>query len=408
MYDRLKNAIEAVKLIDNHGHPGFAEYFAALPAERRIAFAVDSFKTPEEVSAGFPYLRDLHYEAYERFYGFTRQEIQDSANRENLAEEYAAKRKNLGSLVDQIMAAAGVDLLLANIVLPESLKNNNSIRFVASLDPLLFPFDNSYLKQRPLAKSFVGFFEYALAELKQKHGCEEGTFSGYLHFVDRVIAGYVQDRAAAFKFAVAYARTTYFEKIDVSQGDELFRGAKAGDTEAYRKLQDLLAWYILRRIVRLEMAVQFHLAVTDNYVNYYDPLNLANILEDEELKALKLVVLHGGYPRYGQAELLALGGLTPNNVCIDFSGRIMFANHPKIIAKMLRTWLEKPVLWDKILYGSDVLWGERYIYTCARTARDSVYFALAGMLDEDIIDEETALTIARKILRENAIRVYKL
>lgn len=239
MYDRLKQVVESVKIIDNHGHPGFAEYFEGLPEEHRVSFAVDSFKTPEEVAAGFPYIRELHY-------------------------------------------------------------------------------------------------------------------------------------------------------------------------EAYQKLQDLLVWYILRQIVSLDMVVQFHFAVTDNYVNYFDPMNLANILEDEELKNIKLVILHGGYPRYGQAELLALGGITPNNVCIDISGRIMFANHPKIIAKMLRNLLEKPLLWDKILYGSDVLFGERYIYTCARTVRDSVYYALAGMIDEDIIDEDTGIMISNKILRDNAIRLYKL
>ena len=47
-------------------------------------------------------------------------------------------------------------------------------------------------------------------------------------------------------------------------------------------------------------------------------------------------------------------------------------------------------------------------YTCARTGRDSVYFALASMIEEDIIDEDTAIVIARKILRENALRLYRL
>lgn len=409
MYDRLKREIETIKIIDDHGHPGFTEYFEALPPDQRIAFAVDPYKTPEEVSAGFPYLRDLHYEAYEKFYGFSKSDIQDVAKRNELAEQYAVKRKNISILIDQIMEEAGVELLLANIALPKSLENKPNIRFVPSLDPLVFPFNNSYLKERVLSKSFLGFFEYVLPELKRKYSYEEGTdFSGYLLFIDRVMQGYVQAKAAAFKFVIAYARTTYFEKIDLLQGPELFAEAQMGNQEAYRKLQDVLVWYILRQIVRMDMAVQFHFAITDNYVDYFDPLNLSNVLEDEELKKIKLVILHGGYPRYVQAEVLALGGLTPNNVSIDISGRIMFANHPKIIAKMLRTWLEKPVLWDKLLYGSDVLWGERYIYTCARTGRDSVYFALAGMIDDDIIDEDTAITIARKILRENALRLYKL
>lgn len=409
MYDRLKHEIETIKIIDDHGHPGFAEYFEALPTDQRIAFAVDPFRTPEEVSAGFPYLRDLHYEAYGKFYGFSKSDIQDAAKRNELAEQYNLKRKNSSELIDRIMDEAGVELLLANIALPKSLENKPNIKFVPSLDPLVFPFNNSYLKERVLSKSFLSFFEYVLPELKKQYSYVEGTdFSGYLRFIDRVMQGYMQEKVAAFKFVIAYARTTYFEKIDLQQGPELFAEAQMGIQEAYRKLQDLLVWYILRQIVRLDMAVQFHFAITDNYVAYFDPLNLSNVLADEELKKLKLVILHGGYPRYVQAEVLALGGLTPNNVYIDISGRIMFANHPKIVAKMLRSWLEKPVLWDKLLYGSDVLWGERYIYTCARTGRDSVYFALAGMIDDDIIDEDTAIIIARKILRENALRLYRL
>lgn len=194
----------------------------------------------------------------------------------------------------------------------------------------------------------------------------------------------------------------------MSEGPTLYEKAKSGDREAYTRLQDLFVWYVMRKSIIYDLPVQFHFAITNNHVDYFDPLNLTNMLEDPQLMNAKIVILHGGYPRFDSSEVLALGGLSVNNVYIDISGRIMFANHPKNIAKMLRNWLEKPALWDKILYGSDVLWGERYIYTCAKTARDAVYYALAGMIDDNIIDEATAITIARKILRENSIKLYKL
>ena len=408
MYDRLKKTIDNIKMIDDHGHPGFAMYFSKLPPERRIPFATDEYKSPEESCGGFPFLRELHYEAYSRFYGFKRADIQNPEKRTALADAYDQKRRNIANWIDGLMDDAGVEILMANIALPPELRNKKNILFVPSVDPLVFPFDNAYLKIRPLSKYFIGYFEYELMELKKKFYYEENHFAGYLNFIDKVLADYMQDRPPAFKFVIAYARDTCFEKIDIETGPELYEAAKRGDQKAYTQLQDLLVWYIMRKIVQYDMAVQFHYAITDNYVNYFEPLNLANLLADEELKNAKIVILHGGYPRYGSAEILALGGLTPNNVCIDISGRIMFANHPKVIAKMLRGWFEKPILWDKIIYGSDVLWGERYIYTCAKTGRDAVYFALSGMVDEDIIDEDTAIVIARKILRENAIRVYGL
>lgn len=408
MHDRLRNIIETMKIIDDHGHPGFAMYFSELPEDRRIPFATDEYKTPEESCGGFPFQRELHYESYASLYGFERSDIQDLAKRNELAAIYNQKRLAIADWIDDIMDQAGVEVLMANIALPEGLKNKANIRFVPSVDPLVFPFDNSYLKKRPLSKYFLGYFEYSLAELKMKFQYKDDGFDSYLVFIDHVLESYLQENSAAFKFAMAYARDTSFERINMEEGPGLYEAAKDGDQQAYTKLQDLFVWYIMRKIVKYDMAVQFHFAITDNYVNYFDPLNLSNMLEDEELKNAKIIILHGGYPRYGSAEILALGGLTPNNVCIDISGRIMFANHPKVIAKMLRGWLEKPILWDKIIYGSDVLWGERYIYTCAKTGRAAVYFALSGMIDEDIIDEDTAIVIARKILRENAIRIYNL
>lgn len=408
MYDRLRTAVDTIKIIDDHGHPCFTEFFENVPAEQRIAFAVDPFKTPEESSAGFPYLRDLHYEAYEKLYGFSKEDIKNPGKREELSTAYEQKRKHMGEFIDEIMELAGVEALLVNFVMPDSLKGKENLKFVPVIDPLFFPFDDTYLKQRVLGKSFVGSYEYILSCLKNKYDFKEKGFEEYLGFIDQVLEDYVKDGCVAFKFALAYARNTYFEKVDLKEGPTLYEKAKSGDNKAYTRLQDLFVWHVMRKAVKYNLPVQFHFAVTDNYVEYFDPLNLANMLADPELMHAKIVILHGGYPRFSSSEVLALGGLSVNNVYIDISGRIMFANHPKIIAKMLRNWLEKPALWGKILYGSDVLWGERYLYTCAKTARDAVYYALDGMIDDDIIDEDTAITIAKNILRENSIKLYHL
>lgn len=408
MYTRLRSIISNIKIIDDHAHPGFAEYFEKVPDEKRVAFAVDSYKLPKDSSGGFPYLTNLHYEAYEKLYGFTKEDIDNPNKKNELSEIYQKKRKAIRGFIDEIMDYAGVETTIANYVLPDSLKGKKNIKFIPVIEPLFFPFDNSYLKNRILGKSFIGSYEYILDNLKDKCGFKEKGFKEYLQFIDKVLNDYVKDGCVGFKLCISYARNTIFEKVDVNEGYLLYEEAKNGNMEAYKRLQDLLVWYFFRKALHYDMPVQIHFAVTDNYVQYFDPLNISNILEDEELKDLKIVILHGGYPRFKNAETLALGGLTPNNVYIDISGRIMFANHPKIIAKMLRDWLEKPALWNKILYGSDMLWGERYIYTCAQTGRDAVYYALEGMIDDDIIDENIAIDIARKILRENAVNLYKL
>ncbi|WP_408956514.1 amidohydrolase family protein [Natroniella sp. ANB-PHB2] len=412
MYKKLRSVIDDIKIIDNHGHPGFAKYFENVPKDKRISFAVDIYKDPEEVSYGFPYLKELHYEAYNKLYNFSRKDIDNEAKRDELNNKYQKKREDLDDFIDVVMKEAGVETLIGNYVLPESLKSKENIEFIPVIDPVILPFDNTYLKQSLLSESFVKTAEYLLDELMDKYDFNKifanQGLDGYLKFIDKVINEYVKEGIVGFKLALTYYRTSYFEKIDKEQADVLYREAKNGNINSYKKLQDFLVWYLMEKSIEYDLPIQIHFAVTDTPVENFDPMNLSNVLNDQKLKDVKIVILHAGYPRYERARLMALGGLSPNNVYIDISGRVMFGNHPKIIAKMLRGFLEFPALWDKILYGSDVLWGDRYIYTAAKTGRDAVYYALEGMLDEEIIDEDKAIMIAKKIFRDNSLDLYNL
>lgn len=404
----LKREIESIRLIDNHCHPGLALYFDNKPPEKRLAFAVDRFLHPRESRGEFDYQVELHYEAYEKLYGFSRADIDNPAQHPELEKRYQEKRQQTRTFIDQVMAASGIETIIGNFVLPDCLKNKPNVQFTPLIDQLVLPFDNTVLQNRVLGKSLIGLYRLLLDELKAKYDYQEAGFANYLQFIDRALQGYLDEGCCGLKFGIAYARTTLFENVPMARGPILYQRAIKGDAAAYVELQDLLVWYTMRRIVELDVPVQFHFAVTDHHIRSFNPMNLANLLEDEQLKNAKIVILHGGYPNFQNAETLALGGLAnANNVYIDFSGRIMFANHPRIIARMLRTWLEKPALWNKLLYGSDIIWGERYLYTCARTGRDAVYLAINSLLEDHIISEETALKLARKLLRENALNLYQ-
>lgn len=407
-YPALRQAINDISIIDDHAHLGLAEYYETFPEDKRIAFVSDVFKTPQECSYGWDYLKDLHYEAYEKFYGFSRRDLDDPAKREALAAAYANKRKDIGAFLDEVMQAAKVELVLTNMRRPKSLEGKPSIKLIPWLDCLVLPFNNDYLKQRLLGSWYVRCNEYELQLLMEQYQFQLGDFNAYLAFIDRVVTDYIHGGCPGLKFLLATQRKTIFAKLDESEGPMLYKKAAAGDTEAYTRLQDLLVWHILRKAVELDVPVQFHCAVLDNTVDYYDAYNLKNLIDDAELQKAKIVILHGSYPSFDHANNLATAGLAPNNVYIDISGRIMFGNHPQNIAKMLRNWLDKPMLWDKVLYGSDTLFGERFVYTCARTGRDGVYLALAGMIEDDMVSEATAISIANRILRENSRKLYKV
>ncbi len=407
-YPVLKKAIDAITIIDDHAHLGLVEYYETFPVEKRIAFVTDVFKTPQECCYGWDYLKELHYEAYEKFYGFTRSELDDPSKREVLAAAYAKKRENISGFLDVVMEAANVELVLTNMRMPKSLEGKKTIKLIPWLDCLILPFNNDHLKERVLGSWYVRCNEYELQLLMEKYRFQMSGFQEYLAFVDQVVADYVQSGCPGLKFLLATQRTTVFRKVSESEGPALYEQAKNGNVAAYTALQDLIVWHIMRKAVELDVPVQFHCAVLDNTVDYYDAYNLKNFIDDPELQKAKIVILHGSYPSFDHANNLATAGLAPNNVYIDISGRIMFGNHPQNIAKMLRNWLDKPMLWDKILYGSDALFGERYVYTCAKTARDGIYLALAGMLEDGMISESTAISIANRILRENSRKLYKL
>ncbi len=413
MYEKLKETINEIKIIDDHSHPGcfIATDEMNMPADARFPFN-DSFSHPNAQAYGFPYLENLHYEAYKKFYGFSREDINNPDKQSELASIYEEKKQHLGDFIEEIMDASGVDYLIANLAMPKQLYGRDRIGIINTVDPLLFPFNNEYMSGKPFSKIYLKQFEHYLRLYKTKYGFakDDFTYDEYMTFVDHVMDQMRSDGSLGYKMICAYARTTYFKKYDEALAEGFFNKAKAGDTEAYTAFQDCVAWHIFRRAAMTDMPIQVHMAMIDGDAEYTNPLNFTELTMDEVASNTKLVVLHCGYPRFNEMTTLALAAklFQKNCVYIDLSGRVMFGNHPKVIAKNIRNWLDFPALWGKMVYGSDTLLGERVIYTASKTARDAIYYALESALDDQLFTEETAIHIAKGILRNNSIDLYHL
>jgi len=412
MYQRLKEEIENIWIVDDHGHPGITEVSDSYPnpPEDKMPFS-DIYVHPRTAARGFAYTEELIYEAYEKFYGFTREQINDPGQEDVLREIYEKKRLDLGNFIEDVMKESKVEFLMANYHIPESLVTKKNITLVPGLDPLLFPFNAGKLFTRPMAHYYLAEFGHISRELKTTYGLpNEYGFDEYMQFVDRVLDGYRKNGAPAVKFMLAYVRSLYFPNMDDKSPEAMFSSAQSGNPGAYLDFQSYLFWHIMRRLSDMDLPVQIHAAVTDNAPSDFDPMNLENILRDKKGYHTKIVLLHGGSPAFKSTTrmLLAQFGLHSNNIYVDFSGRILYYNHPKIVAEMLHQWLIYPELRRKVIYGSDVLFGTHYIYTCARMARDGVYYALEGLLDDGIIDQDEAIKTAKNILRNNAIKLYRL
>ncbi|MDK2866183.1 MAG: uncharacterized protein PWP51_24 [Clostridiales bacterium] len=411
MYFELRRITDTISIVDDHAHVGITQAVNELGAYiKPLLPASDVYLPPIQSSFGFPYLEALHEEAYVNYYGFIPEDLNQASQYKKLAVAYEAKRCDLKQTFNDFMKMGNVEHVISNLFLPEALKDEANISLIPMIDPLMYPFGDYFVTDRPMAKPYVLSFGYILSEIKKTYGvCDDPDFDTYMAMVDRVLDDYKLKGYKGYKIISAYVRSLYFEKPSET-GNKLYEAARSGDANAYRAFQDFIVWKVMEKSAQNGMPVQLHTALIDGHIDVTNPINLSNFLKDETTYQAKIVLLHAGYPMFDNAKLMAMASkpLTVNNVYIDISGRVMFANDPTIIAKMLRNFLEVPALWKKILYGSDTLLGERFLFTCAKTGRRAVYLALAGMIDDGIVTEPVAVQIAKDILRNNAIRLYEL
>jgi uncharacterized protein len=125
------------------------------------------------------------------------------------------------------------------------------------------------------------------------------------------------------------------------------------------------------------------------------------------LRKTNFVMIHGGWPF--TATITAL--LEKPNAYLDFSAQTLI-HTPHTLARTLREWLE--FVPEKIMFGTDAypyseeLDWEESAWIAARTGREALAIALSGMVDDGEITYARAVDLARMVLRENAIKLYRL
>ena len=167
---------------------------------------------------------------------------------------------------------------------------------------------------------------------------------------------------------------------------------------------------IAREAGRLGLAVHIH--STDGAGGFYnargsDPQLLESAFNDSTLRGANFVIVHGGWPLVERT----MGMLWKANVYADFSMMDVAAD-PTELARALRLWLSE---WpDKVLFGTDAFEGgpeqkwEQGAWLASASARHALGVALTGMMRDGEITRARAERIARMVLRDNAVALYKL
>ena len=391
--------ISRIRAIDNHAHPVRVVPSGAPPDREFDALPVDHME-PQSDPVGMRPGGPLLVAASQALYG-----AQGKARTmQEKGEQYPA----------WVLDRMGVDVMLANRVAMGASVQPPRFRWVPYADALLFPLDNSNLRNNPDRKSFFALEDALRGRYLGQAGltAAPATLAEYLGRVVRpTLERHKQGGAIAEKFEAAYLRSLAFSPVDGAVAERVYRqfiGKAAPPDAEYKMLQDYLFRYVGLECGRLGMAVHLHtMAGAGGYFDVAgaNPLHLETVLNDPTLRTTKFVMVHGGWPF--TREMGAL--LTKPNAYLDYSAQSLLLPAAGL-AGILREWLE--FVPEKVMFGTDAypysneMGWEESGWIAARTARLALAIALSGMMRDGEISRQRALELARMVLRENARSLY--
>jgi uncharacterized protein len=404
-YDRLLREIRTIAILDNHGHPGFADdndvdAMASPPEHAPLRLRLEN---PELIAAS----KDL--------FDYPYSDNSPEHLKWLVTRKAELKQKYSGyQYFDRILDKLNVETMMANRVALGSYLDPKRFHWVFFVDSFLFPLDNSDLTASNVDEGvFVPLQEKKLKNELHQAGLTAlpSSFPEYLSFVTKIVEQNRANGGVSIKFEIAYFRTLHFDDPPQSEAaaiyDKYHAGGKPTAAE-HAVLEDFLFRYLLREAGRLHLAVQIHTAVgIGDYfsVTKGNILNLENVLRDSRYSNVNFVLLHGGYPFQEQAIWLA----ARENVYLDSSLMELYL-YPADFKTVLRHWL---LLYpDKVVFGSDAfpfndaVGAEESDWLGVETARTALAAALTEMILNHEVSEAQALQFAHGYLHDNAARIY--
>jgi hypothetical protein len=410
----LLNQINKIKAIDNHTHvtrvvaPGEEDHdYDALPFELLEPFPLMLRLRPDNLE---------YTAAWRALYGYKYSDMSEAHVRELAEAKRRVIREHGDGYPAWVLDQLGIETMFANRVAMGRGLTAPRFRWVSYVDAFVVPLNNEAAKRANL--DYRAFYPAEERLLKRylsdlKLDALPTSLSDYLaKVITPTLESQKRAGAVAVKFEIAYLRA--LDLYDSGEGDAArvyARWATGGEPPPadYKLLQDFLFRYLCREAGRLGLAVHIH--VLDGGGGSYvqsgsNPLLLDSAFNDPSLRKTNFVIVHGGYPFTASTA----GMLSKPNVWADFSAQDLLL-YPRRLSDILRNWLEYNP--EKVLFGTDaspsgenISWEETG-WLATKTAREALALALTGMLNDKEITRDRALELARMVLRENAIKLYR-
>jgi predicted TIM-barrel fold metal-dependent hydrolase len=174
---------------------------------------------------------------------------------------------------------------------------------------------------------------------------------------------------------------------------------------AHKPLLDTLLHVVFTQAARQELPVQFHTGYgdTDQDLRLANPLHLRAVLETPSYRGMPVVLLHACYPFTREGGYLAA---VYEQVHLDLSYGIPFLSYDET-ASFTRAALGVAP-YTKLLYSSDAVGVPDLHWLSAVTARRVLGEALGECVARNELSAAEAQTVGAALLKENAVRLYRL
>jgi uncharacterized protein len=249
-----------------------------------------------------------------------------------------------------------------------------------------------------------------IRETGGSYGIDVRTLADYEAALAKAFQNGLDYGMVGVKSVLAYSRILQYENVAREQAEQLFDAMMsreaAGKSYTFaevKPLQDYMMHRVLTLVQQHKLPIQFHTGLhagNSNNITHSMPTHLINLFM--EFPGVNFCLLHSSYP-YG-GELSTLAKNFPN-VFIDMAWSHIIS--PSYSERYLHEWLETVPANKIMAFGGDYCTIEG-TWAHSRMARSVVAKVLTEKVRTGYFSEKEAIEIAKRLLRENAMEVYKL